>query len=188
MCFLMLSGGAIAQQNVIDHCKQTSSDTDRIACLEAAILGKTSEPAPEAQTDLPNKEFDAGSADEPLPRPAAGAVPIAAETVETAPPAIEPQGIGAEQVMARTETREEAAERLEKVKGLPVASYETVPYERLQITLENGQVWRQIKGEKQKIKVDLRRNQTVDIEKSGLGGYRLHLNEMRRTVRVERVK
>ena len=56
------------------------------------------------------------------------------------------------------------------------------------MTLENGQVWRQIKGDTQQVRVDLERNQTVDIEESSLGGYKLRLNEMRRTIRVERVK
>ena len=77
---------------------------------------------------------------------------------------------------------------LEKEAGLVVASYDTVPYEKLLVTLENGQIWRQIKGDTQKIRVDLKRNQTVDIEESSLSGYKLHLNEMRRTIRVERVQ
>lgn len=163
---IMLSGSALAQQSVIDHCKQTSSDADRIACLEAALLGKDLQAGPETQIDPPSMELDAG--------PAADDV--------------EPAGIGASQVVARNQTREEQLESLEKESGLIVASYDTVPYEKLLVTLENGQVWRQIKGDTQKIRVDLKRNQTVDIEESSLSGYKLHLNEMRRTVRVERVQ
>ncbi len=135
---------AFAQQAVIDHCRKTSSDADRIACLEAALLTKE--------------------------------------------PGTDPAGIGAEQVIAHTQTREELRESLEEARDLRVASYDQVPYERLLVTLENGQVWRQIKGDTQNIRVDLKRNQTVDITESSLGGYKLQLNEMRRTVRVERVK
>jgi hypothetical protein len=165
---IVLSGSALAQQSVIDHCKQTSSDADRIACLEAALLGKDLQAAPETQTqvDPPSMELDAGPADDD----------------------VEPAGIGASQVVARNQTREEQLESLEKESGLIVASYDTVPYEKLLVTLENGQVWRQIKGDTQKIRVDLKRNQTVDIEESSLSGYKMHLNEMRRTVRVERVQ
>lgn len=138
------AGIAFAQQAVIDHCRKTSSDADRIACLEAALLAKE--------------------------------------------PGTDPAGIGADQVIARTQTNEELRESLEVARGLSVASYDHVPYERLLVTLENGQVWRQIKGDTQKIRVDLKRNQTVDITESSLGGYKLQLNEMRRTVRVERIK
>ena len=145
---LLFSGTAFAQQAVVDHCKDTSSDADRIACLEAALLGKEI----------------------------------------TAKPVVEPEGIGASQVLARTQTKEEKLESLEKAAGLVVASYDTVPYEKLMVTLENGQVWRQINGDTQKIRVDLKRNQTVNIEESSLSGYKLRLNEMRRTIRVERVQ
>jgi hypothetical protein len=36
--------------------------------------------------------------------------------------------------------------------------------------------------------VNLERNQSVDIEESGLGGYKLRLNEISRTIRVERIR
>lgn len=160
---LLFSSTAIAQQAVIDHCKTTSSDADRIACLEAALLSK------EAATKRA------------APAAALVAAPMAA-------PAADPDGIGADQVIARTQTKEEKVEQLEKAEGLVVLSYAKVPYEKLQITLENGQIWQQITGDTQKIRVDLKRNQTVDIEESSLSGYKLHLNEMRRTLRVERVQ
>ena len=165
---ILFGSTALAQQSVIDHCKQTSSDSDRIACLEAALLGKELQAAPETQTqvDPPSMELATGPA---------------ADTVE-------PAGIGASQVIARNQTREEQLESLEKESGLVVASYDIVPYEKLLVTLENGQVWRQINGDTQKIRVDLKRNQTVDIEESSLSGYKLHLNEMGRTVRVQRVQ
>ena len=99
-----------------------------------------------------------------------------------------PSGIGAEQVIARQQTREERQASLDQEQGLAIASYSYVPYRRLVVTLENGQVWRQIKGDNQYFRVDLKRNQTADITESGLGGYKLRLNEIRRTIRVERVR
>jgi hypothetical protein len=96
--------------------------------------------------------------------------------------------IGAEQVRARNETSAEIAARLASVSGLKVAAYSEVPFQRLQVELENGQIWRQISGDTQHVRVDLQRNQTVDIEESRISGYRLRLNEMRRTIRVERIK
>ena len=159
------AGTAFAQQSVIEHCKNTSSDADRIACLEAALLGKEATAAPTAEPEV-----------------------AAAEVVSEAVPEADPEGIGSSQLIARTETKEEKLQRLEKVEGLVVASYDTVPFEKLLVTLENGQVWQQITGDTQKIRVDLKRNQTVDIEESSLSGYKMRLNEMRRTVRVHRVQ
>jgi Zn-dependent M28 family amino/carboxypeptidase len=103
-------------------------------------------------------------------------------------PQSQPVGIGAEQVIARNRTAEEINDSLQAAFGLRVAAYEAGPYGKLIITLENGQVWRQIKGDTQQIKVDLDRNQTVDITESPISGYKLRLNEMRRIIRVERVK
>lgn len=165
---VLIATASVAQRAVIDRCKQTLSDADRIACLEAAILGRElSDGEPQAQIDPPSMEIDAGPGPEAKP---------------------EPQGIGAGQVVARTQSKEEKLERLEKAEGLIVARYDTVPYERLKVTLENGQVWQQIVGDTQKIRVDLKRNQTVDINESSFSGYRMRLNEMRRTLRVERIR
>ena len=100
----------------------------------------------------------------------------------------ESEEIGESQVVARNQTTEEMRESLEKASGLAVASYAVVPYEKMLVTLENGQVWQQIKGDTQKIRIDLKRNQTVDIEESSLSGYKMHLNEMGRTIRVQRVQ
>ena len=173
---------AVAQQAVIDRCKQTSSDADRIACLEAALLGKELVAAeePEAPIDRPSMEPDAVPAD-------ADVEPVPAAVAQSAPET-QTMEIGAEQVLARTQTREEKLESLEKAENLVVSGYHKVPYERLVVTLENGQQWRQIKGDTRRIRVDLKRNQTVDINESSLGGYIMQLNEMRISVRVERIK
>jgi hypothetical protein len=168
----------MAQQAVIEHCKQTSSDADRIACLEAALLGKTVEPVPAAQIDPPSMDIEAGPADDAVDPPAAAA---AAAGVGS-----QPVGIGAEQVIARDQEQRDEAVQAER--GLVVAKYEWVPYERLVVTFENGQVWRQIKGDVNRIRTSLERNQTADITESRLGGYQLHLNEIRRTIRVERIR
>jgi len=177
---VVLAGhAASAQQAVIDHCRKTSSDADRIACLEAALLGKKPVQAEEEQTQIDTPSMDINTERGAVVEPA---VEVAERNDA------KPAGIGADQVIARNQTREDILEDLEEERGLVVASYDIVPYERLLIRLENGQVWRQSRGDKQKIRVDLRRNQTVDITESSLGGYKLRLNEMRRMIRVERVK
>ncbi len=171
---VLCTGTALPQHAIIEHCRGTSSDADRITCLEAALLGQERliDTSTRTQVDPPSLELDAGPA---------------ADAVEPVPKAA-PVGIGADQVIARNQTREDMIEQLEEARGLLVVSYDQVPYERLVVTLENGQVWRQTKGDTQNIRVDLQRNQTVDITESSISGYKLRLNEMRRTVRVERVK
>jgi len=101
---------------------------------------------------------------------------------------VETVSIVAEQVIVRKQTSEDIEKSLERAQAMRVASYHTVPYERLVVQLENGQIWRQVKGDTQRLRVDLGRNQTVNIDESKLGGYKLRLNEMRRTIRVERVQ
>jgi hypothetical protein len=172
---LLLAQLATAQQAVIDHCRNAASDADRIVCLEAALLGMEIEAAP---TDITQSQIDPpGQKVDPAPADSLGELPESTVV-----------GIGANQVITRTQTQQERIDSLEQARGMSVASYGTVPFQRLLVTLENGQVWRQIKGDTQQVRVDLKRNQTVDIEESSLGGYKLRLNEMRRTIRVERVK
>lgn len=130
---------------------------------------------------------------DPAPAPAepVSAAAVAATSSNAEPPSTPeaaPDGIGAEQVVARNMTREEQLASLESASGLKVARYGEVPYQRLVVHLENGQVWRQIQGDDQYFRVDLKRNQTVDINETSMGGYKLRLNEMRRTIRVERVE
>ncbi len=164
--FLLAFSGAPAeaQQSVIENCREAASHEERIACLEAAL------------SDEENPVNRGAEIAEPPP-------PAPAD-----PPPARQDTIGAEQVRARNETSAEIAARLASVKGLKVARYTEVPYQRLQVELENGQIWRQIAGDTQQVRVDLQRNQTVDIEESRISGYKLRLNEMRRTIRVERIK
>jgi len=180
---LLAASAVPGQQAVVEQCRERDSDEARIACLERALAGAeasteaaprgTPEPAPEPQP-VPRSE----PRSEPQPEPA---------VVERADES-EPPEIGAEQVRARSETAAEREARLASVSGLRVAAYSEVPFQRLRVELENGQVWQQIKGDTQHVRVDLERNQTVDIEESTLGGYKLRLNEVRRTIRVERIR
>ncbi len=174
---------------------------------EAAVADIPGEEAPAARPEEPGPETANAE-----PEPAATAATQSAEPDPAAPPPnaepaaaaavaatsrnsepastyqAAPEGIGAEQVVARNMTREEQLASLESATGLKVARYGEVPYQRLVVHLENGQVWRQIVGDDQYFRVDLRRNQTVDINETSMGGYKLRLNEMRRTIRVERVE
>ncbi|MDH4073473.1 MAG: hypothetical protein OEV41_10265 [Gammaproteobacteria bacterium] len=173
IALLTLAGAVQASdpEDVIATCARIASTGDRILCLEDAL-----------RRLAPAERQKPGTLAEPVSERAAA--PVVEAVGESA-------DIGADQLEAqarRNMSREEALAALESAEDLMVSGYRTVPYERLVIELDNGQVWRQIKGDTQRIRVDLSRNQTVDITESSLGGYQLRLNEIRRTIRVERIR
>ena len=206
---LSLSMAPASGQDAIERCRQAAGDAERIACLEAALSRHSQ--APEAPGTPP-----ADAVADAVPVPAGIPEPAVSESREgggnarnTAAPEPSPASdrtqenpdplpqsgsgepetaeIGSEQV-ARRRGRGDETGRLASASDLAVASFDYVPYNRLQVTLENGQVWLQITGDTQRIRASLRKNRTVDIEESSLGGYKLRLNEMGRTIRVERVR
>lgn len=186
-----LAVGAAAQHEAIEACRDTPTKAARIACLERALAeGNGGDPAdrPDYGTEPPPapEDDDRGGADKRAADASAerreGDTAHAGRRADDAAKAAE--AIGARQVRARQRSDAD----LESAAGIQVAGYTEVPYRRLQVTLENGQVWRQIEGDTQRFRVDLDRNQTVDINESRLGGYQLRLNEMGRTIRVERIR
>ena len=176
---------SLAASDPIERCRQADSDRERIACLEAALRGSDEIPqtvTETAQETPPQEPTPAAPAPASAPELAPEPDPIA----EVAPTEPEGADLGSEQVTARR-TRpgeEEPAPRLQA----GVASAEIVPFRRLQVTLDNGHVWRQIRGDTQRINERRAAEQTVEIWESSLGGYRMRMNEMARTIRVERVR
>jgi hypothetical protein len=161
------AAAAAAQESVIEHCRKAASDAERIACLEGALVEKSAAAAgPPEDTPLPARQ------------------PGESDTS----PRMEEEGIGARQVQLRNRSGADLEASLESARGLRVTRYSEVPYRLLQVELENGQVWRQIVGDTQRLTVDPQRNQTVDINESGISGYKLRLNELERTIRVERIR
>ena len=203
LCTAFATGSGAQQHPAIERCMQTDSDKDRIACLEATILAisKGREPptaeavAVEEATPAPVVETAPEAVAEAPAEPIPAMPEVTEENVlevaaaEAAALDIDDQtNIGQEQVNARTETREERQARLSEARGLNVAEFEYVGYRKLQVRLENGQIWRQIKGDVQEIRISTDRNPTVDITESSLGGYKLRLNEIKRTIRVQRIR
>jgi len=203
-CLMAVSGIAIADpEEDIARCARIASVGDRILCLENALRSSSGEIAAEPVVETVDVAVEAADevAADPVAVPAQAAAPptnppmetavvetAAAGAIVTTDPVAQEDEIGAEQVRARNATSEEREAELESASGLRVAQYDLVPYERLVVTLENGQVWRQIKGDTQRFRVTLNKNQTVNIMESRFGGYQLRLNEMRRIIRVKRIK
>jgi hypothetical protein len=94
--------------------------------------------------------------------------------------------LGAEQVARRSERGANAEGPIRA----SVVSVDFVGYRRLVVELDNGQIWRQTNGDRANVARELRNEQTFEVElrKTGLGGYRMHLVPLGRTIRVERLK
>jgi len=189
---LLPASGAHAQEDAIARCRTAATAEARIACLEDALRADSREDGVEtpqtAETGqrrgfrLPGLPF--GNRGQ---RDSQGA--IAAQADETMPSV---DGLGAEQVNARRSNRRSdqlAAAEADRVDSA-IAAFEVIPYERLEITLANGQVWRQISADNQRVATRMRQNldYTASIQEGRLGGYQLRINELSRIIRVERIR
>ncbi len=174
---LTITTGANAQPNPIDHCREASStDQERIACLEAAITGLMSAGQPVASVEAPDSEEEARLA--------------AAETAE----ADVPTGIGAEQVIAKTEraTKEGREKRKEKIKAEAInatlVDFARTGTGRLIFVLDNGQVWSQRKSDRQEVRLRDGDTPSVKVRRGAFSGYRMELSKPNVTIVVERLK
>ena len=152
-----------APEDVIARCALNADLSDRVACLEGALLGAT-ETTPET--------------------PEVAVAVIAPKTAEP-----EDTSLGAEQVASRASNKERGNSENER-STFAVASTRTVPYKKLEVTLENGQIWVQSNGDSRDIYVPkrFRDSLTVEIYRASLGGYRMHLKDIKKTIRVRRLK
>lgn len=165
-----------------ENCQTTAGSTDRAVCLEEAKAVRSDDRQAALQARVPTR------AGQEVPRknegPSAALVQSGLPTQRpTDSPAVEAQQIRLRHVMAgEVEATPDARE------DLPVAEYSEVPSGRLQIELENGQIWRQISDDSQVALANLERNLTVNIDEYATGGYSLRLNELRQTIKVQRIR
>jgi hypothetical protein len=59
--------------------------------------------------------------------------------------------------------------------------------DRLTLVLENGQVWRQIEGDRFNLKADPESPHKVRISRGAIGSFNLKVNDLNRTVKVRRI-
>lgn len=187
---------AQAQEDPIATCQRAPNAEARIACLEAALRQQSAAPAeaarsPQASEAEPRGQ-DTGQSTLGRVGGLIGAInPFSggesgerAGTVSSQDAAAD--RFGAAQVAARTASRspDTPSEQL----AARIAAVSVVPYQRLELTLDNGQVWRQIAGDRQRISERHASGNTVNIWETRLGGYQMRLNEIARTIRVERIR
>ena len=181
---VIANGAALAQANeeaAVNStiaCLEIAHDAARLACLdEAASTLKA--------TRIIREEEEIAKAEEERERfglsgkPDAPEKPVVAVT-ET------PEDFGAE---ALEDVRKERdAKRLKRIEA-KVAEVRINKLGKVTLTLDNGQVWRQLSSDNKSIRFPRRENlYTAKIKRGGMGNYMLTVKELRRTIRVKRIK
>ena len=102
----------------------------------------------------------------------------------------EPTGLGAEQVKereVRTGERPREDAKSERIVAT-VTEFATTSLGDIIFFLDNGQIWRQKSSDRSQLRLSRKRQYTVFVEEGMLSGYRLTINELKRTILVERIK
>jgi hypothetical protein len=159
--------------STLQRCAEAPSLEARIGCLEAALAAAHGEAV-----------ADPVEPAAPVEQPAAT---VLAEPAGDPPAAAPAQAdLGREQVVARTRDRgnEAPPERLRA----QITGHTVVGFRTLQFQLDNGQIWRQIAADTQQFRLPEDRSLTAEIWPSRYGGYQMRIEEVRRTIRVERLR
>lgn len=151
----------MAQNGPVD-CSRYSG-AEQVDCLRRALV-QTQEALTRAERALQT----------PLPEESAQAVPR------------QPATLGEEQAARRAGTLP-SAEQVSRVSALIVKSERVFP-NQLQVHLENGQIWRQIQGDTQRVELSENGQVSAEIWRSGFGGYRMRLPRIGRVLKVERIR
>lgn len=163
-------------------CRDITSDAERLACLDnaSAALAKTSivrENAEGERTPYVFAENNAAAEDADVPAPAEKAL------IEPAPEA----DFGGERLRAREEQREQGRRQ-----SLTSQIVEIVvnPFDKVTVTLDNGQVWRQLDGDDRTVRfpADGPQVYTAQIKQGLFGNYMMKIVERDRTIRVRRIE
>lgn len=161
----VIGAAASAQEDVIAACQALPTETERFSCLADALRQASGSAAP-AQAPV------APAAEQPEPP--------RIESEQSRVLTASPEEFAAEQV-------EERPSRDETTLVASVVSSELVGFNRLQVELDNGQIWRQGQAEKAWDMILDGEPSTVEIRPSRFGGYRMTVDDGR-TMSVERVR
>lgn len=194
MAVVAVTAAAEAAPNLefsIGICAAKANAKERLACYDAI-----------AQR-LRAGEISAPVAAAPAPAPVAVApaapAPVAAAPVPVAPPAAAPAAVpvppapvaqpesqfGAEYIKKETRQATGQPEPLDEIHGV-IAKLAFSPLGRAIITLDNGQVWRQVEGDTDHFKG--KEGDTTTIARALLGSYSLTVQGRNQLIKVTRVR
>ena len=195
--FALHATDTVTADDIVEQCARTASSGERIQCLEDAIRRLQGVPVAEVVEEVANSA--------PVPAPAV-ALPTDDSASEVAAPVVEASSMitktaekpvpastdktidefGLEQVEARNTTQRGPEERIKA----EVVEFDFVGRQKLRVRLANGQIWKQTNADRPNHYRALRDKEgfSVELWETGLGGYRMYIAEIGRTVRVERLK
>lgn len=160
-------------------CQGLKRDKARLKCLEEAVEGlKAAYPQAVALADERAQAVaQRDVADQVDGFGLANAEQSAARTEDQ---------FGSEALPARTERDDDGAIKQITSKVIEAGSNS---YGKVFFVLDNGQVWRQLGSDDTYIQLPRSNRQlTVEVRKSAFGNYRMTVKELRRTIRVSRIK
>lgn len=180
MAFLTLATAAGQADELYDElvvCRGLPSDEARVICYDSAV----------------DRSKRKGG-----PRPAATAAPAAASPTATPPAAVDPAvavvsgaaaaTISQEELFGQSgdevqRTVEEATgdERIDSLSAR-VTRLQVSGYDKVAITLDNGQIWQQTETSKLRLRV----GDNIEIERAALGSFMLRKTGSKRSMRVSR--
>ena len=183
VAFAALPAHAAALPTEITECRGAPSQEAQISCLENAIkLLKDISADVDTALDA-GANANANKMDDVVMEGVA-----VAETGKLAE-AEEPTGLGAEQVRARTKrTSKDKSKSEPRSEVSRIIETARTGDNKLIVILENGQVWREKSGNRQKVRLSSKKSYSAKIEEGFLSGYKLTIPEAKRTIKVERIK
>ena len=195
--FASLSIAQAQSDALIDElvaCRAIEKNKKRLACLDAAIAGlaapgRQAAAATDAPAATPIAGDDATGEGAPAASPVVSAPPqppasVAAPAVVAASPEEE---FGADDLKAKRAKKEKD----DRPKTLSARAVDVATNKRgkLIIILDNGQIWRQINADTNKLRVPKNpEGEAMVVRRKSLGGYTLGFENDRRRIKVERIK
>lgn len=149
-------------------CLDVADPAERLACLESATQ------------EIKATRIRRETAEESAAADEAGAV-IAGDD------ASDEDSFGAERLAStkREKTEERKKQRLEAT----VVEFRVNQFGVVTAVLDNGQVWRQLNSDDEVLRLPKKdKVLTVTVKKGALGNYMMKVNELKRTIRVKRIK
>lgn len=166
---------ADALQDELRVCRGLTDDDARLICYDAAV----------------DRSRNSGPS-RPAPAPAKAATPAPAEPAAAAAGTAAATGAAAElsqedlfgktgDEVERTVQEATGSERIDSLSAT-VTKLQQYSYDKVLITLDNGQVWKQVDASS----LRLRAGDAVDIERASLGSFMLRKKGSKRSMRVAR--
>lgn len=163
----------------ISTCAGVSDDRARLSCYDGlAARAKAAVQMPAAKSALP-------PAAQPAPAPIATVTPPSAP-VPPSPPATKTDTFGAESIR-KPDTPEARAQEVDEIKAKVVA-VDFSPTHRFTVTLDNGQIWRQIEADSGKARFLKGGGDSVEISRGMLGSYNLVIEGANMLFKVRRIR